>query len=201
VTERTDTRARIQDVALELFTERGYASTSLREIAERLGVTKAALYYHFKSKEEIVNSFVDDGVARVRGIVEWLREQPRTPQTRREFLRRYSSELYESNHSRTMRFFEQNQAALREHPSGLKMHDQMMEMLDLLDEPESTPAGKIRTALAVFALHTSLFILRDPELTDEDRREAALSVANELVAKNESAGGDEPAGAPERAAR
>jgi len=49
-----DTRTRIQAVALELFTEQGYDATSLREIAERLGVTKAALYYHFKSKEEIV---------------------------------------------------------------------------------------------------------------------------------------------------
>ena len=40
---RNDTRARIQQVAVELFTEHGYEGTSLREIAERLGVTKAAL--------------------------------------------------------------------------------------------------------------------------------------------------------------
>ena len=40
---RGDTRARIQQVALELFAEQGYERTSLREIAERLGVTKAAL--------------------------------------------------------------------------------------------------------------------------------------------------------------
>src|ERR1039457_770640 len=51
---RGDTRQRIQAVALELFAEQGYEKTSLREIAERLGVTKAALYYHFKSKEAIV---------------------------------------------------------------------------------------------------------------------------------------------------
>src|SRR5579871_4147084 len=48
------TRERILDVALELFNEQGYDKTSLREIAERLGVTKAALYYHFKSKEDIL---------------------------------------------------------------------------------------------------------------------------------------------------
>lgn len=42
------------DVALELFTERGYEKTSLREIAEALGVTKAALYYHFERKEDIL---------------------------------------------------------------------------------------------------------------------------------------------------
>jgi AcrR family transcriptional regulator len=48
------TRERILDVALELFNEQGYDGTSLRQIAERLGLTKAALYYHFKSKEDIL---------------------------------------------------------------------------------------------------------------------------------------------------
>lgn len=51
---RSDLRERILDVALELFNEQSYEETSLREIAERLGVTKAALYYHFKSKADIL---------------------------------------------------------------------------------------------------------------------------------------------------
>ena len=50
----TDTKQRILDVALDLFTEQGYDGTSLRQIAEQLGVTKAALYYHFESKEDIL---------------------------------------------------------------------------------------------------------------------------------------------------
>jgi AcrR family transcriptional regulator len=48
------TRDRILDVALDLFIEQGFDGTSLREIAERLGVTKAALYYHFESKDDIL---------------------------------------------------------------------------------------------------------------------------------------------------
>jgi AcrR family transcriptional regulator len=48
------TRQRILDVALELFNEQGYDKTSLREIAERLDVTKAALYYHFERKQDIL---------------------------------------------------------------------------------------------------------------------------------------------------
>jgi AcrR family transcriptional regulator len=49
-----NTRERILDVALDLFTEQGFDGTSLRQIAERLGVTKAALYYHFTSKDDIL---------------------------------------------------------------------------------------------------------------------------------------------------
>ena len=51
---KPDTRDRILDVALDLFTDQGFDGTSLREIAERLNVTKAALYYHFSSKDEIL---------------------------------------------------------------------------------------------------------------------------------------------------
>ena len=49
-----NTRERILDVALDLFTDQGFDATSLRQIAERLGVTKAALYYHFESKDDIL---------------------------------------------------------------------------------------------------------------------------------------------------
>jgi AcrR family transcriptional regulator len=49
-----DTRERILDVALDLFIEKGYDKTTLREIADRLGFTKAALYYHFPSKSDIL---------------------------------------------------------------------------------------------------------------------------------------------------
>ncbi len=50
----TGTRDRILDISLELFTTQGYDKTSLREIAERLGFSKAAIYYHFESKEAIL---------------------------------------------------------------------------------------------------------------------------------------------------
>jgi len=49
-----NTRERILDVALDLFIEQGFDGTSLRQIAENLGVTKAALYYHFTSKDDIL---------------------------------------------------------------------------------------------------------------------------------------------------
>ena len=52
--ETKSTRERILDVAMDLFIEKGYDKTSLREIAEQLGFTKAALYYHFSSKEDIL---------------------------------------------------------------------------------------------------------------------------------------------------
>lgn len=52
-THQPGTREQILDVALRLFSTKGYEATSIREISEELGLTKAALYYHFKNKEDI----------------------------------------------------------------------------------------------------------------------------------------------------
>jgi AcrR family transcriptional regulator len=54
LSEGARTRERILDISLELFTAQGYEKTSLREIAEQLGFSKAAIYYHFESKEAIL---------------------------------------------------------------------------------------------------------------------------------------------------
>jgi AcrR family transcriptional regulator len=52
--DTSSTRDRILDVALDLFIEKGFDRASLREVAERLGLTKAAIYYHFASKDDIL---------------------------------------------------------------------------------------------------------------------------------------------------
>ena len=49
-----DTKAEIHRAALELFSAKGYEKTSLREIAERVGLTKASLYYHYPSKQALL---------------------------------------------------------------------------------------------------------------------------------------------------
>ena len=49
----TSTRERIIQVAIDLFAREGYGGTSLRNIAEQLGVTKAAVYHHFHTKDDI----------------------------------------------------------------------------------------------------------------------------------------------------
>jgi AcrR family transcriptional regulator len=67
---RTDTRERILTVAAALFSEKGFTATSIRDISEALGVTKAALYYHFASKDEILHAIVDQPISAVRGVLE-----------------------------------------------------------------------------------------------------------------------------------
>lgn len=60
-----DTRQRILDVAVDLFIERGYAGTSVRDISERLGMTKGSLYYHFASKDDLLAALVEPMTAKL----------------------------------------------------------------------------------------------------------------------------------------
>lgn len=66
------TRDRLLAVATELFITQGYGGTSLREIAERLGISKAAIYYHFRSKEDIARVVVEQIMEVNGGIADRL---------------------------------------------------------------------------------------------------------------------------------
>lgn len=178
-----DTRSRIQAVALELFTEEGYEKTSLREIAERLGVTKAALYYHFKSKDEIANSFIEDRIHIMDRLIEWAESQPPTVETRRALLVRYADELFGSDKHSVMRFFEQNQTAIKNFSAGKEMRARMMRLVDLLVRPETSHEAQVRAALSLFSVHSAWFTTRDPAITNEQRRETGLKIAYELLDK------------------
>ena len=179
--EQSDTRTRIQAVALELFIEQGYEATSLREIAERLGVTKAALYYHFKTKEDIVASLVQDRIEALEDLLDWAESRPPGPDLRRQVIRRYSDELHQAHHHDTMRFFERNQTALRDHPKSERFREVMLRIMNVLSDPADPLTTQIKSSLAIFALHATWFVLRDPTVTDEQRQEAALAVALELI--------------------
>ena len=186
--EQSNTRRRIQEVALELFTEQGYEGTSLREIAERLGVTKAALYYHFKTKEEIVGSLIDDRLTLLRELVDWARAQPRTPDLRREVVRRYAAQLQDVKHSNIMRFAERNRTALRDQARGEGLKEAMMNVFAVLVEPDDPLPVKIQSALSIMSMHVGLFLFDgDGKYTEDELSAAALEVALGMIDTAESA--------------
>jgi AcrR family transcriptional regulator len=180
---QTNTRSRIQEIAIRLFTERGYEATSLREIAEELGFTKAALYYHFKTKEEIVESLIDDRAKRLDELIEWAVGQPRTEETRQEIVRRYAADMTEGRHHQVMRFMERNQAAMHGITKISSMRERMGTLVELLYDPDDPLHIKLKRAMSIFAMHAVWFILQKDEVSEAERGEAALRVALELIDK------------------
>jgi AcrR family transcriptional regulator len=195
---RGGTRERIQEIALELFAEQGYEKTSLREIAERLGVTKAALYYHFRSKEDIVRSFVEDYRAELEKVIAWGASQPRNPESRAEILARYADIVGEQ--LPVIRFMEQNQAAMHSlmSDSGARkkmFRDQFTSLCDLITPPGAALADRVRAATAVLSIGMSSLLFQREAASPGELHDAVLKVAYELAdAKAPGPGGSTPAG-------
>src|ERR1700749_2234098 len=86
--DHEDTRARVLEVALELFAEQGFAATSTRELSERLGFTKAALYYYFRTKDDLLTALVKPVLDDLTALVARSELQP-APAARRDLLAAY----------------------------------------------------------------------------------------------------------------
>lgn len=178
---RTGTREQIRTLALELFAERGYDGTSLREIAERLGITKAAVYYHFKTKEQILASLIGDFFAEIDELVCWARQQPATPATREQVLRRYQGLLSERT-TQLAQFLQEGQTALRDVASGDELRSRFARLADLLAGPGEQVASRLRARLALVALHMGATAGQRLNTPDRQTREAALQIALDLIA-------------------
>ncbi|GAA3483805.1 TetR/AcrR family transcriptional regulator [Streptomyces yanii] len=185
---RGNTRQRIQDVALELFAEQGYEKTSLREISEKLDVTKAALYYHFKTKEDILISIFEDLNRPVEELIAWGKEQPRTLETKKELLIRYSDALAAA--APLFRFMQENQATVRDLSIGETIKGRVVTLVDLIKEPDAPLTDQVRCFTALFTLHAGMFALKDFDGDPEDKRKAVLEVAFDLITQ---AHGPDPA--------
>ncbi|MEU5512291.1 TetR/AcrR family transcriptional regulator [Streptomyces fungicidicus] len=176
---RGNTRQRIQDVALELFAEQGYEKTSLREIAERLDVTKAALYYHFKTKEEILVGIFEDLSRPMEDLIEWGRQQPHSLETKQEIIRRYSQALMGA--APLFRFMQENQATIRELRIGEMFKTRMLGLRDILMDPDADLVDQVRCVSALFTMHAGMHVLQDVESDPEEKRKAVLEVAIDLI--------------------
>ncbi|WP_163510316.1 TetR/AcrR family transcriptional regulator [Fodinicola acaciae] len=177
---RTDTRERIQQVALELFSERGYDKTSLREVAERLEITRPALYYHFRTKEDILVSVIDDLNASMDELIAWAADQPRDRAGRLATLRRVSA-LLNDKWRPILRFAQLNQNAMRDLHSGMQMEDRMLSLISMVADPDSPPERQFESWLAIIALLMGTMPFVVPALRDDERARIAMETAIRLI--------------------
>lgn len=81
--DRSESAQRVLDAALQLFAEHGFEGTSLQQIADRLGVTKAAVYYHFRSKDDLLAALVGPAFDELGGVLAEAEALPPGPARRK----------------------------------------------------------------------------------------------------------------------
>ena len=160
------TRQQILATAQRLFTELGYDATSLQMIADELGLTKAAVYYHFRAKSEILHAAMQPGIQRLEVLLDEA-AAIRGRGTRIEHLvDGFTDFLVEHRHYATMA--STDPAAKRNKLDGKKVTLAQRALTVLFGD---NPTGAERLAFGVlFFIPECLPDLAD--LTDEQLREA-----------------------------
>ncbi|UBU11034.1 TetR/AcrR family transcriptional regulator [Nonomuraea gerenzanensis] len=139
----SDTKARILAVARELFVRQGVQATSLRQISERLGITKPALYYHFSSRDDLVRSIVEPLVEDIEGF---LRERMPGGDAR-SLLEDYFDMIW--RHRDVIVMMVRDLSTLGHLDLGTRMFEWRRELMDRLLGPELTMAQRIRATVAL----------------------------------------------------
>ncbi len=95
---RSAAQTRILIAALNLFADHGVSGTSLQMIADALGVTKAAVYHQFKTKDEIIIAVTERQLARLEDVLEDAEATEDRPKARELLLNRVIELAVERRH-------------------------------------------------------------------------------------------------------
>jgi len=102
---RTPAQIRVLDAALDLISEHGVSGTSLQMIADAMGVTKAAVYRQFKSKDDIVIALTERELGRLEDALEAAEAETSAPRARDMLLHQVIDEAVERRrHVATLQF-------------------------------------------------------------------------------------------------
>jgi AcrR family transcriptional regulator len=146
----SEAQRRIVDAALELFGQHGVGGTSLQMIADRIGVTKAAVYHQYQTKDEIVLAAAEAELARLQAVLDTAEQQPTAKRRRDELINGMVDLAIERRHTTgpilgdpvIVGFF-------AEHDT---FHDVMHRLRHVLAGDDRSADARIRTAMLIAAI-------------------------------------------------
>lgn len=179
-----DTKTEIHRAALELFSSRGYEKTSLREIAEQVGITKASLYYHYSSKQDLLQAIIGTFFDDIKAVFAQVDELTWSPERELEVVGAYLDAVIK--HRAT------GPTVLRDITAVLAAFDDQLD--DLIAQsrrfqlwlagPDPTVTDRVLAAAAVEVVGAVLSAGLDPaDVSDEELRTILLDAAGAVLAR------------------
>ncbi|MET7400481.1 helix-turn-helix domain-containing protein [Dactylosporangium sp. NPDC005572] len=171
-------RERLLTAALDLFAEFGVSGTSLQMIADRLGVTKAAVYHQFPTKEEIVLAVIGPALDALANIADAAQAR-RTPAARRDTALRGVVDLVVQHRrvAAVMRFDPMVQQIVTDHPAMVSM----LRIRELITGPDPDTATSVAASMISGGLIVAGIDAALDDLDDDTLREQLLDAANRLL--------------------
>ncbi|MCB5909157.1 TetR/AcrR family transcriptional regulator [Streptomyces pinistramenti] len=175
------TRADILRVALQLFTEKGFEATSIRDISEALGLTKSALYYHFRNKDEIMASLMAERRADLDALVDWINTQPRTPDLPQRAALRWMAGTT-TEHLQAMRLAQANQPVMRRLAGdGKDVRSAFGAVVDLLAGEGASAADRLLIRMTFDTTRAALLAAQGTDAGPDDVIAAARRAGRALA--------------------
>lgn len=181
----TDRPTEIQVAALRLFLQRGFAATSVREIAAEVGVTIPTLYYHFGSKDGILGALVEGLVVDGEGVLDDLSAHDGARLPGRALASYYD---VVTKHLDVFRLVMVDPSVRSHELAGRRLADQGTRFLELLTNGSDRRQDVIRANAALGAVRRPLR-LNDFDV-ERDRAQILASARAALRARPASTAGD-----------
>jgi AcrR family transcriptional regulator len=158
------TRERIIQVAIDLFASQGYGGTSLRHIADQLGVTKAAVYHHFHTKDDIARVVLGRALDVLAAMTDRLIVAGTDPAAWQRALPQVID--IAASQRQLLFVLERNENTFRERFAGdpdigARLTTDPASLAGLLANPSTDPAVRVRLGCAFGSLFGILFIFSD----------------------------------------
>ncbi|HEV7853898.1 MAG TPA: TetR/AcrR family transcriptional regulator [Mycobacterium sp.] len=149
-----DTRQRLIDVAVDLFTRHSFAGTSLQMIADEMGFTKAAIYYHFRTREELLAAVVEPIFQQLSGVIT-AAEAQRSATARADRMLRGYAELAVANRAlvSVLACDPSVTTLLRRQPHWAEMINRQ---LALLAGDEDDPGGLVKATVVLAGISSAV---------------------------------------------
>ena len=173
----TDTRQRIIEVAVRLFTRHSFAGTSLQMIADEMGFTKAAVYHHFHTREELLAAVVEPVFIQVRATIEQA-EAKRSPGARAEHMLTGYADVAVRHRALI--------AVLAGDPGVVEMlqddfGDLITRQIKLLADVDPGPAGLVKAAVVLAGIAGAALPSRQLNVDDDDLRQHFIEIGRRTL--------------------
>jgi AcrR family transcriptional regulator len=165
---------RIAHLALARFGVGGFAGTSIADLAGALGVSKAAIYYHYRSKDELLHHLIDPLLDAIDACI-----QDHTPagsaRTARQLLDAYLAVLIA--HREVVPLITTDVAVLNHPAIGPRLRAQNQQLQSLLTAPDTSPSARLRAEAALGAIRHPVIAEPQVDLSEPANQHTLVDAA------------------------
>jgi AcrR family transcriptional regulator len=171
--ERMDRR--IARLALDRFRVSGFVGTSIADLASALGISKAAIYYHYRSKDALLHRLIDPLLGAIDACIQDHTTPATAARTARQLLDAYLAVLIV--HREVVPLIATDVAVLNHPTIGPRVRAQNQQLRTLLAAPNTDVAAKLRAEAALGAIWRPLIAEPPLDLTDPTHQHTLIDAA------------------------